>query len=140
MRQLIRLVICLGFFFVFMSCGQEPMLTNPCTNKSDVCIAVWVDGDVTGLDQLAITLNNRTINTPMAPKAFSLPTVVPVIPPIGLTGMRLIKVDGLSLGKILAHDEKTIDIPSMGSLDVMMRLSKGTAPTGVQLNGTDPTT
>src|SRR5262245_35905207 len=92
-------------------CGSS----NPCDGVSGgICIALQVTGDVSGLDQLAVTVDNpmpKTLTTPNPPRAFTLPVSVAVVLPDGTSGTVNLTADGLAAGVVRATGSTAVALP-----------------------------
>ncbi len=105
--------------------------TNPCDGKSGgVCIALRVEGNVTGLDQLAVTVDKpapKTLLTPTPPQLFSLPVAVALLLPEGTSGAVTVGVEGRSQGREIAYDQGTVVING-GAASLTVTLNNGVVP------------
>jgi hypothetical protein len=78
---------------------------DPCEGESGICIGATIEGNVSGLDQLRLTIDQpvaRTVTTPNPPSGFSLPVKVALVLPAAVTGSFSITVEGLSGGQAIA--------------------------------------
>lgn len=119
--------ILIGLFAALAGC-QGGAYVNPCEGRAEVCINVQVTGDVGNLDQLAVTLGSKALNTPATPSSFKLPTQFAMFPPPGLGGKQTLSADGLAGGQVIAHDAATFDVPSSGSVEVKLVMSANSFP------------
>jgi len=133
MRSLDMSRLCLGLSaLVLVGCGAP----DPCGSVTGACISARVEGTATGLDQLAIAIAGATMNSPAAPKAFTLPVVVAIVPPAGLSGVQSITVTGLGGQVERASDTQTVNLVDGKQVAVTFVLN-GAGDGGAGDGGTD---
>ena len=77
--------------------------SDPCAGRSGTCIALTVQGSATGLDALAVTVDQPTTKTQTTPmKALSLPVTVALHLPDSVSGTVNIDVAALAAGSLVA--------------------------------------
>lgn len=109
-------------------CGAK----DPCDGESGICIGATVQGNVSGLDQLRITIDKpvvRTVTTPNPPSGFSLPIKVALVLPAGATGAISITIEGLSGGQPVASSGPVVvTVPAQRSTFTFTLTGSGALP------------
>ncbi|HZS39469.1 MAG TPA: hypothetical protein VFF06_21710 [Polyangia bacterium] len=94
--------------------------TDPCDGAADathVCLSATVQGNVTGLDQLRVSLEKlpNAVVSPSTPSSFSLPVKLAVVFPSSAAGSSGLTIEGLQGGRSIASTGKVpITIPASG--------------------------
>jgi hypothetical protein len=98
---------------------------DPCSGRSGVCVGLHVTGTMSGLDQLAIHIEQlaKTVSEPTPPAPFSLPTQAALLLPAGTTGGIDVVVDGLDHGKALARGVGHVIVPASGRAQLTVPLT-----------------
>lgn len=101
---------------------------SPCDGITGACIGAHISGSATGLRQLLISIDQpqpKTVQTPDPPAPISLPARVALVLPAGTTGSVHVAIDGLDANAMpVAHDDKTVVLPSSGRTDVDFTLDR----------------
>src|SRR6185437_7639707 len=75
-----------------------------CDGQTGTCVSARVEGTVTGLDQLRVSIGQLSAQmlTPTTPSPFSLPVKVAILLPATVTSPATITIDGASNGQDIA--------------------------------------
>jgi hypothetical protein len=106
-------------------CGSTTV--DPCEGVPGPCIGLRVEGTASGLDQLAITLDQKTLRTPDPARTFDLPVKIALSVPQAAAGPHALAVDGFAAGSFVARDEKQVTLPASGRAQITLRLDGGAA-------------
>ena len=96
--------LALLFSIFLLTCSGSDI--TACDGKDGICLALAVEGTVSGLDQLAVTLDQpaaKTLKTPTPPQAFSLPVQLALLLSAQPSGTLKVSVDGMTAGQVVAH-------------------------------------
>lgn len=102
---------------------------DPCSSESGLCINLRVEGNVEGLDQLAVSVDRPAVKrlvTPQTPAALTLPSQVALVFPAGTSGGATLSVDGLRAGVAIAHGQR--DITFENGAHITLTLETGARP------------
>ncbi|PSM31700.1 VCBS repeat-containing protein [Haliangium sp. UPWRP_2] len=131
--------LALLFSIFLLTCSGSDI--TACDGKDGICLALAVEGTVSGLDQLAVTLDQpaaKTLKTPTPPQAFSLPVQLALLLSAQPSGTLKVSVDGMTAGQVVAHGEATVLPPLLSGTLVRVTLTSSNGPTDLTLSGTDP--
>lgn len=103
-----------------LTSGCSAALVDPCAGKPAACVGVHLDSAVKPLDQLRITLDQRSSSvelTPTTPATLDFPVRFAIELPAATTSARL-DFDGLLGGEVRAHATSMVSIPASGHVDL----------------------
>ncbi|HEX6838979.1 MAG TPA: fibronectin type III domain-containing protein [Polyangia bacterium] len=99
----------LAVLFALAAVGCDS--SDPCAGRSGTCIALTVQGTATGLDALAVTVDQPTTKTETTPmRALSLPVTLGLHLPGSVDGAVDIDVAALAGGAVVAFGKATADV------------------------------
>ncbi len=123
MRAAIRLTVAL-YGLTAVGCSSS----DPCADKSGLCLGLQVHGTPETLDQLQITVDalGETLSDPSAPASFHLPARVALLLPSSVGGQSInLAVAGLVGGQAVSQGTASVTLPSSGHVTISVTLSPG---------------
>ena len=100
--------------------------SDPCAGESGSCITAHINGNASGLAQLAITVDQPTPATQRtATSQIKLPAVLAITLPSGTTGAVDVRIDGYTSSALVASDEHVVTLSASGRGSQTFTLNEG---------------